>query len=448
MVEMKLQQDIKQTLELLLSPRLMQMLKVLNLSYADLVEHIAKQAEENPVLEVERQDEYVEFINYLNSDRKIKKQADFEEMPGLENISKTAKTLEQHLLDQLELEDLDEQYHTMATLIIENIDDFGLVINYPALRDKIMKQLDVSRPTVDKALKIVQGLEPEGVGARDMTECLLIQISAHNFENKELETLLKKAVKNHLNDFAEKNYKKIAQEMDLTETAVSEIANFIKHNLNPNPGSAFGQEVRSVIPSFAIEKQGQGFKLINLEQRYGPQIKISPHYLKMLEDPATDEKTKEFIRDKIKAAKELMEDFDKRSETLLRIIKKIVDTQTDFLSQGTSWLKPLTQKSLADEFGLHPSTISRSVAEKYIQTPKGMFPLKFLCPLGPKGATVSRIKLLLEEILKLENADKPLSDSQIAEQMLNKGIDIDRRTVAYYRKEMKVKNFEERKKHA
>ncbi|MFH1347867.1 MAG: RNA polymerase factor sigma-54 [Candidatus Margulisiibacteriota bacterium] len=446
MAELRLQPEVRQTLELLLSPRLLQMLKVLSLPYADLVDKVAKEAEENPVLEVERKDEYVEFIRYLTSDKKIRKQADFDEMPGLENIGNVEKTFEEHLLEQLELEDLEQDQHDMAKQIIENIDDFGYVINYTRLREKIMKEFSVSRPTVDKALKIVQTFEPEGVGARDLKECLLIQIREYSFENDALQEVLTKAVEKHLEDISEQKFAKVAQGLGIPETGVTEIANFIKNNLNPNPGASFGGETRHVIPSFAVEKTDQGHKLVNLETRYGPVINVSPRYLKMLEDPKTDAKTKEFLKEKLKNAKNLIEDFSKRSETLEKIVRRIVETQEGFLAKGITWLSPLTQKSLADEFGLHPSTISRTVTEKYIQTPQGLYPLKFLCPRGPKGLTVARLKAMLAEIVKNEDASQPLTDSQITEMMKKQGAKIDRRTVAYYRKELKVPTSSERQK--
>ncbi len=444
MIELRLQPDLKQTLDILLSPRMLQMLKVLNLSYADLVDTISREAEENPLLEVERRDEYVEFIKYLTSDKKIRKEADFSDLPGLENIGNVEKTLEEHLLEQLELEDLDETYRGMARRILENIDDLGYVINYPRLREQIMKEFSVSRPTVDKALKTVQGFEPDGIGARDLKECLLIQIREYNFENEALQEILTKAVEKHLEDLGQKNFAKAAQGLGIPESGVEEIASFIKNNLNPNPGASFGGETKHVIPSFAVEKTEKGHKLVNLETRYGPVINISTQYLKMLEDPKTDEKTKEFLKNKLKTAKNLMEDFCKRSETLEKIVRRIIETQEDFLKRGISWLHPLAQKDLAAEFGLHPSTISRTVAEKYVQTPQGLFPLRFLCPRGPRGLTVARIKSMLVEIIKDEDKDNPLSDSQLAEMMKKRGARIDRRTVAHYRKELNIPTAGER----
>jgi RNA polymerase sigma-54 factor len=309
-----------------------------------------------------------------------------------------------------------------------------------------MEKYKISRPTVDKVLKIVQTFEPDGVGARDLKECLLIQIREFSFENEALQKVLTQAVEKHIEDISNQNFTEVSKELGIPESGVKEIANFIKTNLHPNPAAAFGGETRHVVPSFAVEKTDKGYKVINLETRYGPVIRISAQYLKMLDDPKTDEKTKEFLKEKLKNAKNLIEDFHKRSETMGKIVRKIVETQEEFLNRGLTWLRPLAQKNLADEFGLHPSTISRSIAEKYIQTPQGLYPLKFLCPRGPKGMTVARTKALLVEALKKEDKKDPLSDSQLTEELKKIGAKIDRRTVAYYRKELKIPAADERKK--
>ena len=438
MIDLRLQTDITQTLELLLSPRLLQMLKILNLPYLELIDRIGQEAEENVMLEVERKDEYAEFLRYLTSDRKIKKEADFSQIPGLENIGRVEKSLEQNLLEQLGLEDIEDDYKEIGKDIIGNIDDRGYLLAYPQLRDKIMEQHKVSRPTVDKVLKIIQGFEPEGVGARDLKECLLNQVRAYDFENAELEEIIAKAIEKHMNDISEGNLAAVAKGLGIPESGASEIANFIKNNLNPYPGAGYGGETRHVIPSYAVEIATKGFSLVNLETQYGPVLKLSPSYLKMLDDPRTDEKTREYLKEKMNKAKELMEAFFKRSETLEKIVRKIIDSQPAFLEKGIIWLNPLSQKSLAEEFGLHPSTISRAVAEKYIQTPQGLFSLKFLCPRGPKGITAARIKAILVGIVSEEDKKEPLTDEQIMNKMKEKGIDIDRRTVAYYRKELKL----------
>ena len=439
-------QDLRQTLELQLAPRLLQMLKILSLSYGELVEKISQESEENPVMEVERRDEYAEFINYISNNKRAKKNADFSDLPGLENIGKVEKSLVDYLLEQLNLTDLEETQQEIAKRIIDHIDDFGYVIKYPRVRDSIMAEFDVSRPTVDKVLKIIQGFEPDGVGARDLKECLLIQIDEYSFDNSALQEVLKKAVENHLDDLGRQDYARVAAGLGITENGAKEVANFLKQNLNPQPGMTFGGETRHVIPSFSVEKTDKGYNVVNLEERYGPVISLSPRYLKMLEDEKTDAETKQYLRDKIKRARDLMDDYAKRSETLEKIVRKIIETQQAFLQQGTRWLEPLTQKELAEEFGLHPSTISRTVASKYVQTPRGLFSLKSFCPRGKHGFTAGRTKALLAELIKGEDKKNPLTDSQLTQALKDQGAHVDRRTVAYYRKELGLPTAPERNK--
>lgn len=431
-----LEPQLNQTLELVLSPRMLQMLKVLNMPYIELVEQIQKEADENVMLEVERKDELFEYIKYINSDRNIKKEADFSELPGLENLKDTSKTLEETLLDQLELENLNKKNHGIGKRIIENIDDRGFIGNYTEIREKMMKDLNVSRPTVDKVLKLIQTFEPDGVGARDLKECLLIQVEEYSFENYELEEVLKKVIESHLEDLANKEFEKISKSLGIPVSGVARIAEFIKGNLNPNPGSAYSQESTHVIPSFSVEKTTSGYKIMNLERTYGPVIKISPEYMKMLSDPKTDEKTVKFLKEKLEAAKTLLENLARRYETIGKALDKIISAQTDFLDKGALFLRPLLQKELANEFGVHPSTISRAIGGKYIQTPKGMFLIKLLCPRSHKGFTPMKLKSLIADAIKGEEGARPLSDEDIKQKLEEEGAEVARRTVAAYREEL------------
>jgi len=442
----RLEPRLEQTLELVLSPKMLQMLKILNLPYIELVERIEKEAEENVMLEVERGDELFEVIKYINSGKKVKKEADFTDVPGLKNIADTSKTLEATLLQQLELEDLSKVNEEIAGLLIESINDRGYIENYTEVRDGIIKKLGVSRPTVDKMLKLIQTFEPDGVGARDLKECLLIQIREYNFENFELEKVLTSAVSKHLDDIAKRDFKKVSKSMGIPVPGVERLAEFIRANLNPHPAASFSTEAVHVIPSFSIEKTDKGFEITNLERNCGPLLKISPQYLKMLEDPKTDAETLKFLRQKLSAAKDLMEDLARRHETMERIVEKIKATQLDFFSKGKTFLKPLLQKDLAQEFGIHPSTVSRAIASKYIQTPKGLFRIKLLCPRSHKGLTPLRIKTMIAEIIGQENRQKPLTDENIKTLLMENGADVTRRTIALYRQEIGIAKTSKRKK--
>jgi len=443
-ISQKLEPQLKQTLELNLSPRMLQMLKTLTLPYIELIEHINKEAEENVMLEVERKDELIEYIKYINSDKKIKKEADFSEIPGLENIGDTSRTLEETLMEQLELENLNKSHYEIGKMLIENVNERGYMEKYPEARDAIMKKLGVSRPTVDKVLRLIQTFEPDGVGARNLKECLLIQIREYNFESGELEEILTNAVSKHLDDIAGENFDRVAKGLGIPESGVGRIAAFIKENLTPNPGFAFSSAPRHVIPSFAIEQTDKGYRVVNLEEAYGPSLNISSRYLKMLEDPKADKETVGFLKEKLQKARDLIENLKKRNETSKKIMAKIQETQSDFFSRGNLFLRPLLQKDLAREFGIHPSTVSRAIAEKYVQTPKGLFPIKFLCPRNNRGFTKMRLKSMIKKMIGSENGASPVSDEELRTMLTNEGAEIARRTVTAYRKELGIPSAKER----
>jgi RNA polymerase sigma-54 factor len=177
---------------------------------------------------------------------------------------------------------------------------------------------------------------------------------------------------------------------------------------------------------------------VNLEKQYGPVIKISSQYEKMMNDPKTDAKTMEFLKAKLYAAKDFLENVEKRHETINKIMDRIVTTQENFFEGTELQMKPLMQKDIADELGLHPSTISRAISNKYIQTPKGVFRLKFLCPREVKGMTSKQISKKVEEVIAAEDPASPATDDDIVKKLAEKGISIKRRTVAAYRKKLGI----------
>jgi RNA polymerase sigma-54 factor len=321
-------------------------------------------------------------------------------------------------------------------MLIGSIDLRGYLQDYSEVSSSIMKELNVTQNNIDDALELIQTFEPDGMGARDLKECLLLQIRAHNFDNEGLEDVLLKAVDGHLDDLAEKRYDKIAKALGITRAGAEKLSEFIRNNLNPTPGSQYSEEVICAIPSFMIKKENDKYKAVNLEKNYGPVIKLNPTYEKMLRDPKTDAKTIEFLKERLHAAKNFMEHVAKRHETIEKIIDLIVNTQTGFFDGGPINLNPLMQKNIAEEFGLHPSTISRAVSNKYVQTPKGLVLLKKLCPREVKGQTREKIKKMVDDIVKKEDKNSPLNDDDIARMLGASGVHLERRTIANYRKKL------------
>lgn len=447
-MDISLQQNIKasldQHLEMSLSPKIIHMLKILNLSYAELLDHIEKEAEENVMLEIDRPDRLLEYLRFLGDDKKLRKQVDFDEYPGLENVKYSEKNLHNALFEQLEIENPEEPYYSICKDLIENIDERGYLPNYYELRPRLEEKFNTSRPSVDKALKIIQSFEPDGVGARDLKECLEIQINEYNFENEELQELLLTVVANHLKDLSEEKFSKIAEKLNIKESGVKHISAFIKENLTPYPGSAFGSAARPVIPSFAIEEDEGKYQLINLEKEYGPKLSLNAPYQKMLEDKNADDETKKYLKEKLAKAQELIDNINRRQHTFEKIMAHITQKQIPFLKNGSSWLRGLLQKSIAAELSLHPSTISRAIADKYVQTPQGQIPIKKMCPRENNGISVPRIQSIINDIVNAEDKNNPLSDEEIKTILKLEGVTIERRTVAAYRKKLNIPSSSER----
>lgn len=445
---------LTQQLKLVLNPRMLQLLKTLHLPYTDLIESINKEAAENPALEISKQDELLSFARSLSGQHKDMPMGGTDEKPDRE-LKARGPSLEEHLLEQIRLEDLDETDLRIAEYLIGNIDDQGYLKNYTDIRDEIMQQQQATKGNVDKVLGIIQTLEPEGIGARNLKECLLIQVREYNFENTELQQVIFDAIKFHYEDLIEKKYTEIAEDLDLDLEGVQYIADFIEKNLTPYPGNLFKSDTPAniIIPSFQIKEEsvdiaGIGpatrFAAVNLEQSKGPQLAISNNYLKLLEDPTTDEQTKEFLKQKVAAAKIFIENIQRRHQTIDKIMNVIIDTQQDFFRDGYYWLKPLQQSALADHVGVHPSTISRAVSTKYAETPQGLYPLKYLCPRNFQGYSPMQIKGMLKKIFREK---KNLSDQKIAELLKGmRNIDIKRRTITKYRAELGETSSYQRKK--
>lgn len=423
---------LSQQLRMVLNPRMLQLLKTLQLPYQELIESINKEAAENPALEISRQDELLQYARTLtrSGERSL---ADYSASSPDKELKSRGPTLHEHLLAQARLENFDGGDMQIAELLIDAIDERGYLEKYTELRERIMAELNIARTRVDHVLNIIQTFEPEGVGARNLKDCLLIQIREYNFESEQLRQTIADAVKYHLENFAKKKYDFIAEDLGIDADGVQHIAEFVEKNLNPVPGNAFqgGEEAQVVIPSFIIKKDGVDFAVVNLEAEKGPQLKLSNQYLQMLDAPNADAKTKEYLQERIIAAKVFIENLQKRYQTGQKIVEIIARTQKDFFDNGYYWLKPLQQDALAQDVGVHPSTISRAVSTKYMETPQGLYPLKYLCPRNFRGYTAMQIKGML---LRLLAENDKLSDQKIADLLRDKrGINVKRRTITKYR---------------
>ncbi len=414
----------------ILSPKVIQMLKIFQLPYKEMEEQVYQEIKENMCLEVIRFDQLTEYA----FSKKGSQSSDLMGKDISEFVSDISEPLGLHeyLVSQLDLENVSEKDYPIARFLIEQLDERGYLNHYSEIKENAKTQFKVSDRKIHEILTLIQSLEPEGVGARSLKECLLIQIREHQFENEKLRDILTKAVTYYLDDLGNKEYGTIAAGLEIETEGVEAIAHFIKENLTANPGANFSSIPlnQHVIASFEAKIEDGNIHLTHLEREKGIQVGLSQKYLQMVSDPNTDKETKTFLMEKIKKAKEWIETIEKRHEALEKLAHYILTRQKSFLEKGSFYLEPLLQKEVAVQLNLSPSTVSRIVSSKYVQTPHGLFSLKQMCPRDRFGKTTRRLLRIVQDMMKHY---PELSDEKIAQLLRKEGIPIARRTVNKYR---------------
>lgn len=464
--------NIEQTQKLIMTPELRQAITVLQLSSLELESYIEQQLQENPLLEInEDQDkaetetvemaeagketeydkEYdMDWENYFNDSsdlgyNKIERNTEKSEYT-YENFLSLAPTLVEHLTFQLNLCLCSEKIRNIAEYLIGNLDEHGYL--QTSVEDAVA-QMGATRTEVEEALKLIQTLDPAGVGARSLEECLLIQID--QLGSKDL--LLKQVIQNHLMDLAKGKLSRMAQALGVPVQEIQRVADFIK-TLDPKPGRNFtnSNETRYIVPEIVLEKVG-GEYVILVNDTAVPRLTINSTYRSVLsQDKETDSKTRRFVESKLNAAAWLIRSIEQRRMTLYKVASCLVELQRDFLDYGVKYLKPLNLKKVADLVGLHESTVSRATSNKYIQTPQGVLEMKYFFSSGLSNSSgtmtsAESIKKMLQEIVASEDAATPFNDQKIAEIFKQRGIKISRRTVAKYRDELNIAPIRKRKRY-
>jgi RNA polymerase sigma-54 factor len=361
------------------------------------------------------------------------------------NMQERPETLSNHLHDQLASEDLPEPVRQAADRIIYNLDANGY------LSMPLKELVDPDGPAgqlehLERALELVQGLDPPGVAARDLKECLLLQIrrAMPNARN------LRRLVADHLEDLAGNRLPVIEKKMNLSLEEIEELREQL-HTLRPKPGAVFTMPiVVAVKPDVYVDQQPDGNWKCRLEEIDLPSLRISPTYRDMLLSPDTDPATREYIKRKINSAQWLIDAIEQRRSTLLKTSQAIVDHQTRFLSDGAEALEPLKMQQIADRIGMHVTTISRAVDDKWLQTPRGIYPLRKLFVGGTTSADGDEVawdsvRMKLQEIVDSEPKDSPYSDDDLVEELRKQGIKVARRTVTKYRKAMQIPSSRQRR---
>lgn len=344
-------------------------------------------------------------------------------------------SLSEFLMEQVRLSDLPRDKWQIAEMIIGNIDENGYL---KATIDELAFTTNIPAEQIEEVLKVIQTFHPPGVGARDLRECLLIQLEQAGRKD----SLEYKIVQDHLEALAKRKFPEIAKKLNVEIEDVQEAAERISR-LEPKPGRIFLPDNDIyVVPEVFVQKVGDEF-VVTLNNDYIPHLRISNIYKDLMADPNASPQDKEYIRAKINAGKNFIKSIHHRQQTILNIAKEIVNRQREFMEKGVAYLKPMTMAEIARAVGVHETTVSRTVSGKYMQTPQGIFEMKYFFSSGVQsynGTQVSNksVKEMIAELFKKEDPTNPLSDQDIVKILAEKGIVIARRTVAKYRSELKI----------
>ncbi|MFM9025763.1 MAG: RNA polymerase factor sigma-54 [Planctomycetaceae bacterium] len=365
-------------------------------------------------------------------------------LDAMANMVERPETLSHHLADQLSNYDLTDAERAAAEKVVFNLDANGyLTLPLTELVDPDGPADQVALR--EKGLRIVQSMDPPGVGARDLKECLLLQIRPDMPRARQLRRL----VAEHLEDLAANRLPQIERKMGITIPEIERLRESL-HVLHPKPGAMFiVPVVPAVKPDVFVEQGADGWK-VRLEEVDLPNLRISPTYRQMLMDPTTDAATREYIKRKINAAQWLIEAIEQRRSTLIKTAQAIVDHQQRFLVEGPEAIEPLKMQQIADRIKMHVTTISRAVDDKWLQTPRGLYPLRRFFVGGTKSADGEEVawdavRVKLQEIVDAEPKDAPLSDDDLVDELSKRGITVARRTVTKYRKAMRIPSSRQRR---
>jgi len=469
--------NLKVTQKQILTPGLVQMVSVLQLNRLELREMINQEMIANPVLEELTDDnapaddysdeafikaesekvpeteapnpfdefDFGSFFNqYLDTgaDGGQAQEREVIEKPSFEKFLSSPRGLADHLMWQLSLTVCNEAVADIAENIIGNLDENGYLTASP---EELGQQGKYPAEDVEEALAVVQEFDPLGVGARDLRESLLLQLKALDPQNQ----LALQIVSEHLKQVQSNQLKEIARAVNRPIELVKRAVEVIK-KLDPRPGLRYNKtEPRLVEPDVYFRKvddQWQAF----LNEDDMPQLRLSPTYRRLLARDAADREVRNYVRERFTAAIQLMKNIEQRKHTILRVCQSIIARQGEFLDHGADYLKPMMIKEVAEEVGVHPSTVSRAVASKYAHTPQGVLELRSFfseAVNGPEGGSMSlqTLKRLVKKMIEEEDASKPLTDEQIAKKLDEGGIHVTRRTVAKYREDMRIPSTHQRR---
>jgi RNA polymerase sigma-54 factor len=383
------------------------------------------------------------FGEYLDDGYRPRQPQEVKELPPIENTLSSKGSLADHLMWQLNLQAADDQTREIGAAIIGNVDDDGYLV---ASVHEIAALGPWDVVDVERALEHVQAFDPVGVAARDLQECLLLQLRPLGLEGSAVETL----VRDHLRLLQNHRIPELAKALGCEIEEIKQHIEVIRH-LDPKPGARYSPaDSQYVIPDVYIVKTEDGYRAV-LNEDGLPQLRISPVYRRLLDKGGeTSDETRAYVKDKFRAALWLLKSVDQRQKTIVKVATSISTFQRGFLDAGIEHLRPLVLRDVATDIGMHESTVSRVVNNKYVHTPQGVYELKFFFHSGISssyGESVSSvtIKQRIKKIIEAEDPRRPLSDSKIMSILQKEGLVLARRTIAKYREELKIPTSNQRK---
>lgn len=454
--------NLTQEQRLVMTQKMQLSVKLLQMSNFELKDYIEKEIQENPILdakdaevhEVDNQKDKLdykeiiknfEFDNYSHGSYERRDNEDVSPF----NFIAEKKSLKEYLLEQVR--DLTEKDYVriICNYIIENIDGRGYLI---LSNDELQKELNISKELTSYCIKKVQSLDPNGIAARDLKECLKIQLKKANIEDQNLMLI----IDNYLELLADNSYNIIAKKLNIDVKKAQEYGDMIK-KLDPKPSRGFytGEDVKYILPDAYIRKIDEEYYII-MNDDITPKLTINSMYKDILtKGDKQDKESKEatdYVKDKLNSAVFLIKSIEHRKSTIYRVLEKILEMQREYFDYGDGHLKPMTLKEIAESLDMHESTISRAIRDKYIYTSRGTIKIKDLFTTGistfssGENVSVNIIKTYIKDIIDKEDKKKTLSDQTICNLINNKGMNISRRTVAKYREELGIKSSKGRKR--
>ena len=470
----ELRQQLRLTQQLVMTPQLQQAIKLLQLSRLELVSTVQQELEENPVLEESYEEDLAEEGSHedapaeaievaAQSERESAAELperdpvpdmdwatygegqsspgpavirDDEERPGVEAVATRRPTLQEHLEWQLQLSSFTELERSIASWILGNLDDDGYLRSSV---EEVARQAGASDDAVAATLTRIQRLDPPGVAARDLRECLLAQLDTLGVRDG----LVRRMVDQHLPQLEKRDLRGIARDLGATLEAVAVAADVVAQ-LEPRPGRPFGgDEPIYIVPDIYVHKLGDDYHIVMNEDGL-PKLRINRLYRDVLaKSREVGKETRDYVQDRVRSALWLIKSIHQRQRTIYRVMESIVRYQREFFDKGIAHLRPLNLRDVADDIGMHESTVSRVTTNKYAHTPQGIFELKYffnssINRVDGDAIASESVKDKIRQLISRENTRDPLSDQKLAELLKGSNIDIARRTVTKYREAMSI----------